>query len=289
MYYRIIIASISVAATLSASEAHHTGIAHLISQQPTDKTLVWHNKNLSNDDLTHCSNIYEQVTELDISNNSFTGPFPLQKCLCIFPKLEILKINNNNINGFACDDTWKNTTLQELHAENTACTEIPLASLYLYSNLALLNISNLTKLDKIVMPWRPRQDDTKGLQVCIKNVVFQEKQLEVCRKKGIFDSHRARSFKILGAIGFGILGIGIVTTTCLTDGYCASMPFPVRNDHDPVTYVNALMFDSATTTLSCVLGYNIGKAIAHCYLPNHGKVAAITFTPNLLSDTVDTL
>jgi|GEM_PF-6636369 len=281
---RSIVILIAIASTTLSAADHSNKIASLLVQNSQGTELSWQNKNLNNDDLNNYTTSHEYVKTLDLSDNSFTGEFPLQQCLTIFPNLEVLKVNNNRINGFALEFRYKNSKLRELLAENTDCVHVDLCPFY-NAALEVLDLSGSKQLSKFTGFLFGKYDPKKNkvLNVHLRNVVIPEKNLSVYRQRGIMDTRVAAKIKEIGIFGpyfFG--GIVQLTDCALRGNYCIQHPIPFDQNNDSTRvfaamFANASLWSLGAAIVASSVGYGIGSTITYCCLPNHGKVEAIKF------------
>lgn len=112
---------------------------------------VSHNKiNYFNADIQLCTSF----TSLDLSNNAFTGSFPISFILSRFPKLETLKINNNKIScfDFKGDDNYlkkHDNSLKVVEARNTDFIAMDLKYFMMCTPLQVLDLSESQKLSHL--------------------------------------------------------------------------------------------------------------------------------------------
>lgn len=171
----------------------HNKIQTLLKQGVDGTTftnIVLKNRNLNNDDfavllqeapnaesIDVCHNHINAIDKveknykcvsLNLSNNAFTGEFPLATLADKFVKLKTLKINNNKITEF--DFRYRRQhPLNLIEAQNTLCSEIDLKPCIKYFSLETLDLSRSTKLKKINMSAVSGSYGSYVLKVVLKN------------------------------------------------------------------------------------------------------------------------
>lgn len=261
-------------------------IKQLLEQNPSAIKLDWKNQNLGNQDFEGLGMVVPSITSLDLSNNSFTGEFPLTTCLTVFPNLKTLKVSDNRITGFTITTgKYRNIMLKMLCAENTDCVEIDLHIICKHLMLEKLDLSDSRHLQKFKMPDLHIENT---MELHLRNVIIGENELSSYRKAGIIDSKKATGV----VCGFQILGTLVgcaLWIPCLGMGsqHCVTKPLPVADTSPTVSSVsNYVMSGTVLLGGSVFIGNRIGKAIAYYCLPNHGTVTAVKFITNSTDEAI---
>ena len=218
------------------------------------------------------------LKSLDISNNSFTGEFPLQQCVRLFSNLEALKINGNKVTALLKqDELFTNNSLKTYEAHATLCQQINLSSLYNNLCLKTLDMSNSKQLDTFLELSNlcRKNTGTALLRVLLNNTIISADDMKQYEKQA--GVHTKIAENIIGTMAFSGGGLGTIASfACLfmKPNYCMRYPIP-GEDIQPLG--NIALTESFGFGVGIGAGYLLGKAIAYGYLKNHGKQQAITF------------
>jgi hypothetical protein len=279
----MVLLSISVSAVASDGQ---NKIFALLNQNETATELDWRNKKLGNRDFEGLG-IVSHVKKLDLSDNDFSGDFPLTACLRAFPNLETLSINNNTrVTGLSIDNGYKNTTLKVLNVENSGCAKVPVSDFYKKFELETLDLSESKQLTRFYSAMVPRElrASRKPFCVHIRNVVMEENELNRITKNGVVETGALWAIEFASAIGTSVVGNALLFSSCIflcPYYYCVQGPIPSF----PTT--NVFINSGVVSILSMVVGLRyLGGAIARRVLPNGGKVTAVKYITSSVDEAV---
>lgn len=292
MKHMVMMALLGVSVVVTASDQQNK-VRTLLMQNFVATELDWRNQNIGNVDFEGLGAVAPHVKKLDLSDNSFTGDFPLIACLRAFPNVETLTLNNNTrITGFAIDKDYKNTTLKVLNVENSGCQTVPVNFFYKNFELETLDLSNSKQLNYPGCAVLDLRTSGKILQVYLRNVVAEEKQLQLIKAGGSIETNVAFGIRAASAVGIGIVGgLLLVPCTIFTPNYCLRYPVPVPYEgSDQLSgwhRANHGINVTVVAALSYKLGFDyLGGAIVRRCLPNGGKVTAVKYITNSSDETV---
>lgn len=286
---RMMMVALLIVPCMAVASESQNRIKYLLDKNQGATELDWQKKNLGNQDFEGLGMVIPSVTLLNLSNNSFTGEFPLTQCLTVFPKLKTLTLNDNTrMTGFAIESDYKNTTLENINAENSGFEELNLNKLYGNFELEILDLSESKQLTSIRTWGVPSRYSQKVLSVHLRNVAIPEVQLG--KDKKITDGS-TELYRIKMGVWVGLCVVGttlLIPCIVLAPNYCVQGPIPpFQYDYmSPRNWANYVINTVALPLLSFPGGWSIGGAIGRCFLKNGGQVTQVKFITNSTDDTV---
>lgn len=264
-------------------------VQNLLSQNSTATELNWQHKDLANDDFKGLGIVASHVKKLNLSNNHFSGDFPLTACLKAFPNLETLTINNHErMRGFEIEQGYKNDKLTVLSAENNGCETVSITHFYnLFGELETLDLSDSKQLETLDHKNYCLRASGKALNVYLRNVVAGQDRLNYFRESGMLETSASRNIQLACVAGGAIIG-GSILISCgvLAPNYYVENPIPTQAFKGQWPYwINMGINTLLGITASCLLVHRIGSMIASRCLPNGGKVTAVKFITNSADET----